>query len=185
MQFKELGLSPTSGPYFPPPAEMKRQHALSLGQIDYPGRDRTQTVESYTGDLTELPIYTGSEHYSKNRMTMLSRIRTTSESEGVSSRKPDNVSVVFPLEPIAFLLSKAKITEHALKGFYYSALEAWNNIPANIRESQTLWRLKGTKSAPEKLRMLKTHTKHDPLEEQAENIFVFDRYYLLKFCLSF
>ena len=94
-QFKELGLSPTSGPYFPPPAEMKRQHALSVGQSEYPLRDRTQTVDSYTGDLTELPIYTGSEQYSKNRMSMLSRIRTTSESEGVSSRKADNVKIRF------------------------------------------------------------------------------------------
>ena len=95
---KELGLSPTSGPYFPPPAEMRRQHALSIGQSDYPVRDRTQTVDSYAGDLSELPIYTGSEHYSKNRMSMLSRIRTTSESEGVSSRKPDSVSSTrFPL----------------------------------------------------------------------------------------
>ena len=106
MQFKELGLSPTAGPYFPPPAEMKRQHALSLGQSDYPGRDRTQTVESYTGDLTELPIYTGSDHYSKNRMSMLSRIRTTSESEGVSSRKTDNVSEVFQVDLIAFCCQK-------------------------------------------------------------------------------
>lgn len=90
LQFKELGLSPTSGPYFPPPAEMKRQHALSVGHSDFPLRDRTQTVDSYTGDLTELPVYTGSEPYSKSRMSMLSRIRTTSESEGVG-RKPDNV----------------------------------------------------------------------------------------------
>eukprot|EP00795_Rhopilema_esculentum_P016229 gene16229-7603_t len=88
-QLKDLGFSPTSGPHFPPPAEMKRQHALSVGQSDFHVRDRTQTVDSYTGDLTELPVYTGSDHYSKNRMSMLSRIRTTSESEGVSSRKPD------------------------------------------------------------------------------------------------
>ena len=25
-------------------------------------------------------------------------------------------------------------TEHAKKGFYYSAIKAWNDIPANIRE---------------------------------------------------
>ena len=33
-------------------------------------------------------------------------------------------------------------TEHAKKGFYYSALKAWNDIPANIREIQTLGRFK-------------------------------------------
>ncbi len=88
-----LGLSPTSGPYFPPPAEMKRQHALSIGQTDAP-RDRTQTVDSYTGDLMELPVYTGTtDPYNRNPMSLLSRIRTTSESEGVSSRKNEHVSV--------------------------------------------------------------------------------------------
>ena len=30
------------------------------------------------------------------------------------------------------------ITEHAKKGFYYSASKIWNDIPANIREIQTL-----------------------------------------------
>ena len=104
-QLKELGFSPTSGPHFPPPAEMKRQHALSVGQSDFHVRDRTQTVDSYTGDLTELPVYTGSDHYSKNRMSMLSRIRTTSESEGVSSRKPDTVCVMNFAIKVAFDLS--------------------------------------------------------------------------------
>ena len=33
-------------------------------------------------------------------------------------------------------------TDHAKKGFYYSALKAWNDIPANIREIQTLGRFK-------------------------------------------
>ena len=33
-------------------------------------------------------------------------------------------------------------TEHAKKGFYYSALKAWNDVPANIREIQTLGRFK-------------------------------------------
>ena len=33
-------------------------------------------------------------------------------------------------------------TEHAKKGFYYSALKAWNDIPAAIREIQTLGRFK-------------------------------------------
>ena len=33
-------------------------------------------------------------------------------------------------------------TELAEKGFYYSALKAWNDIPANIREIQTLGRFK-------------------------------------------
>eukprot|EP00794_Sanderia_malayensis_P011285 gene11285-12465_t len=89
-QIKVLGLSPTSGPYFPPPAEMKRQHALSVGHSDFGPRDRTQTVDSYTGDLMELPVYTGtSDPFNKNPMSMLTRIRTTSESEGVNSRKND------------------------------------------------------------------------------------------------
>ena len=33
-------------------------------------------------------------------------------------------------------------TEHAKKGFYYSALKAWNDVPANIREIQTFGRFK-------------------------------------------
>ena len=33
-------------------------------------------------------------------------------------------------------------TEQAKKGFYYSVLKAWNNIPANIREIQTLGHFK-------------------------------------------
>ena len=33
-------------------------------------------------------------------------------------------------------------TEYAKKGFYYSALKAWNDIPATIREIQTLGRFK-------------------------------------------
>ena len=33
-------------------------------------------------------------------------------------------------------------TEHAKKGFYYSAIKAWNDIPANIREILTLGRFK-------------------------------------------
>ena len=34
------------------------------------------------------------------------------------------------------------ITDHAKKGFYYPALKTWNDIPANIREIQTLGRFK-------------------------------------------
>ncbi len=89
-QIKGLGLSPPSGPFFPPPAEMKRQHALSVGQSDAP-RDRTHTVESYTGDLMELPVYIGTDPYSRNPMSLLSRIRTTSESEGVGVRNNGQV----------------------------------------------------------------------------------------------
>lgn len=88
-------MSPTSGPQFPSPAEMKRQHALSVGHSDMPPhtqRDRTQTVDSYAGDLTDLPVYTGADPYSRTPSSMLSRIRTTSESEGVSSWKNEYVS---------------------------------------------------------------------------------------------
>ena len=34
------------------------------------------------------------------------------------------------------------ITEHAKKGFYYSALRTWNDIPVTIRKTQTLRRFK-------------------------------------------
>ena len=34
------------------------------------------------------------------------------------------------------------VTEHAKKGFYYSALKTWNDIPANVREIQILVRFK-------------------------------------------
>ena len=53
------------------------------------------------------------------------------------------------------------------KGFQYSALRAWDDIPANVREIQTLGRFKKrTKSALEEVRMLIKNTlKHDPLEE--------------------
>ena len=57
-------------------------------------------------------------------------------------------------------------TEHAKKGFYYSAIKAWNDIPANIRENTRALQ-KRTKSAPEELRMpRKNAPKHDLLEEQ-------------------
>ena len=32
--------------------------------------------------------------------------------------------------------------EHAKQGFYYSSLKAWNDVPASIREIQTLGRFK-------------------------------------------
>ena len=53
--------------------------------------------------------------------------------------------------------------EHAKKGFYYCALKAWNGIPANIREIQTLGRFKKELTA----HLTRTkHLKHDPLEER-------------------
>ena len=84
-----LGVIPTLGPYFPPPAEMKRQHALSVGHIDFSliPRERTQTVDSYAGDLAELPVYHG-----KGESRVGLRIRTHSESEGC--RKEEKVCIV-------------------------------------------------------------------------------------------
>ena len=66
---------------------MRRQHALSItSQNDLAVRDRTQTIESYVGDLAELPVYTSSY----NNKNPLLRLRTTSETECLS--KGDKVS---------------------------------------------------------------------------------------------
>jgi len=79
-ELRTYGISPPSGPFFPPPAEMRRQHALSVSsQTDALARDRTQTIESYAGDLAELPVYTSNP---TNRHSLSSlRVRTTSETE--------------------------------------------------------------------------------------------------------
>ena len=67
---------------------MRRQHALSItSQVDGVSRDRTQTIESYAGDLAELPVYTSNP---TNRNTLIGlRVRTTSESEVL--KKDDKV----------------------------------------------------------------------------------------------
>lgn len=79
-ELRTYGISPPSGPFFPPPAEMRRQHALSVTSQDASGaRDRTQTIESYSGDLDQLPVYTSNP---TNRHSLSSlRVRTTSETE--------------------------------------------------------------------------------------------------------
>ena len=55
---------------------MRRQHALSITSQDV--RDRTQTIDSYAGDLDELPVYTA--NINKNPTFGL-RVRTSSETE--------------------------------------------------------------------------------------------------------
>jgi len=96
-ELRTFGISPPSGPFFPPPAEMRRQHALSVNsQTEAMARDRTQTIESYAGDLAELPVYTSNP---TNRHTLASlRVRTTSETEvkkeeknRTSSTSPDGI----------------------------------------------------------------------------------------------
>jgi len=89
-ELRTYGISPPSGPFFPPPAEMRRQHALSVSSQDSTAaspRDRTQTIESYTGDLHELPVYHGNP---TNRHT--SRVRTTSETEAKKEEKTRTTS---------------------------------------------------------------------------------------------
>lgn len=82
------GVNPSTGPFFPPPAEMRRQHALSItSQYDGIVRDRTQTIESYAGDLAELPVYT-SNPSNRNPLFGL-RVRTNSETEPL--KKDDKV----------------------------------------------------------------------------------------------
>jgi len=80
-ELRTYGISPPSGPFFPPPAEMRRQHAMSVtSQSDPLSRDRTQTIESYAGDLAELPVYHSNP---TNRHSLASlRVRTTSETDG-------------------------------------------------------------------------------------------------------
>ncbi|XP_065644572.1 RNA-binding protein FXR1 isoform X2 [Hydra vulgaris] len=87
-ELRAYGIHPSTGPFFPPPAEMRRQHALSItSQNDV--RDRTQTIESYIGDLAELPVYTSSF----NNKNPLLRLRTTSETECLTkSDKAEKVS---------------------------------------------------------------------------------------------
>jgi len=88
-ELRTYGISPPSGPFFPPPAEMRRQHALSVTSQDGQGsRDRTQTIESYTGDLHELPVYSSNP----NNRHSLSRVRTTSETESKKEEKTRTTS---------------------------------------------------------------------------------------------
>ena len=90
IELRALGLNPVTGPFFPPPAEMRRQHALSITSTDGSGRDRTQTIESYTGDLMDIPLFTTSiEPMQRNRNPYFGvRVRTHSETE---PKKDDKV----------------------------------------------------------------------------------------------
>jgi len=81
-ELRIYGVSPPTGPFFPPPAEMRRQHALSITSQD--GRDRTQTIDSYNGDLDELPVYTSNQS-NRNPFHGL-RLRTTSETEPLKNK---------------------------------------------------------------------------------------------------
>ena len=65
---------------------MRRQHALSITSQDV--RDRTQTIDSYAGDLDELPVYTA--NINKNPTFGL-RVRTSSETEPLKKEEKVNV----------------------------------------------------------------------------------------------
>ncbi|XP_066914491.1 RNA-binding protein FXR1-like [Clytia hemisphaerica] len=79
-ELRTYGVNPPTGPFFPPPAEMRRQHALSLCSQSDMVRDRTQTIDSYAGDLAELPVYT-SNTSNKSNSSWNIRVRTHSETE--------------------------------------------------------------------------------------------------------
>ena len=81
---------------------MRRQHALSItSQMD--GRDRTQTIDSYAGDLDELPVYTANT----NRIPAFGlRVRTTSETEPL--KKEANEFLYF------FLIAINQLSVHCL-----------------------------------------------------------------------
>lgn len=85
-ELRNFGVSPPTGPFFPPPAEMRRQHALSITSQDV--RDRTQTIDSYAGDLDELPVYTA--NINKNPTFGL-RVRTSSETEPLKKEEKVNI----------------------------------------------------------------------------------------------
>ncbi|XP_057301545.1 RNA-binding protein FXR1-like [Hydractinia symbiolongicarpus] len=94
LELRIYGVNPSTGPFFPPPAEMRRQHALSItSQYDGIVRDRTQTIESYAGDLAELPVYT-SNPSNRNPLFGL-RVRTNSETEPL--KKDDKTGRTSPL----------------------------------------------------------------------------------------
>ena len=65
---------------------MRRQHALSITSQDV--RDRTQTIDSYAGDLDELPVYTA--NINKNPTFGL-RVRTSSETEPLKKEEKVNI----------------------------------------------------------------------------------------------
>lgn len=81
LDLRSFGVNPPTGPFFPPPAEMRRQHALSLSSQPDLMRDRTQTIDSYAGDLAELPVYTSNASRSNTNASWNTRVRTHSESE--------------------------------------------------------------------------------------------------------
>ena len=60
---------------------MRRQHALSLCSQPDMMRDRTQTIDSYAGDLEELPVYTSNVARCNINITWNSRVRTHSETD--------------------------------------------------------------------------------------------------------
>ena len=57
------------------------------------------------------------------------------------------------------IVRTSRSPEHTATGFFYSALKAWNDIPANIREIQNTRTLQERiKSALDELKMLETST---------------------------
>lgn len=106
LELRSFGVNPPTGPFFPPPAEMQRQHALSLCSQPDLMRDRTQTIDSYAGDLAELPVYTSNASRST---TWNLRVRTHSETEVL--KKEDKVIDVLKKYLLIFLF---KYQDHNL-----------------------------------------------------------------------
>lgn len=76
---------------------MRRQHALSLGSQSDMSRDRTQTIDSYAGDLDELPVYTSNTSNKSNNSWNI-RVRTHSETEVL--KKEDKVRKLCSIEHV-------------------------------------------------------------------------------------
>lgn len=93
-QLKNMGLTPQMGPsYMPSLAEMKSGPNVVLPGLflEPPSRDRSNTTDSYAGDLNKAPEFTSSR---SDEMELGPRIRTSSMGEGaVESREVNAVKV--------------------------------------------------------------------------------------------
>ncbi|CAB3983715.1 synaptic functional regulator FMR1-like isoform X1 [Paramuricea clavata] len=81
-QLKNMGLTPQTGPsYMPSLAEMKSGPNVVLSglPLEPPSRDRSNTTDSYAGDLNIAPEFTSNR---SEEMDMGPRIRTSSMGEG-------------------------------------------------------------------------------------------------------
>ena len=89
-----MGLTPQTGPsYMPSLAEMKSGPNVVLSGLpsEPPSRDRSNTTDSYAGDLNIAPEFTSNR---SEEMDMGPRIRTSSMGEGaIETRDLNTVKV--------------------------------------------------------------------------------------------